>query len=723
MRDTGDSMDMPTWWAQRRYGMLLSNGLAAVPAWAPLGRDPLWYRHHLGEVDDGDRGAPLVEVLAHHRDRWDHITRFDEFASLLTCEDDAPEAWVRLAVEAGMAYSVVTAKHHDGWCWWDAPGSTHSFVHEGPRRDIIAAHAAACERNGLAFGVHYSVLDWSDPRFGTPPYTDEVLCPHVVDLVERFRPSLLWGLPEGSSNLDASAGDDLLERLWSSAPDLIVNDAWTSGDGEHSPTGAVVRTFRHRPPPTVRSHPWTLCRGIGRSLGYNRAEHADHLLSAQGILALYTEVLAKGGSLLLAAGLNGRGAIPDEHAEPLLRSGPWIRRHAELIDRSRPWTTWGDADVRYLRVDDDLLVIDLSGAGWAAALTPDEVVVTDVARIDPGRQTLAESHFVQDSNGLQIGTGPETRSDDGPVVWRLRITTPERPSELFAPVPREPIEITPLLVAAQPGDVIQLGDGPYHGPSHGNVTVPESVTLRGLGCDRTVIQIAPGEVAELRRNARLEHVGIAPSEGHDRAVESEARVALVGQAATVLGCEIDGVVEVRADDATVRASRLGRVVTKGADRLSLSHCELTGDGTDVGVALGGGGEHHIDSCEFSGHRCAVRAVDTTGTAVHGNNISAGWWGVLLEHTETAHVHGNQIRDTMRAIDVDAGTQAQIDGNAVFDGDSGCVLQRGATACEVSGNHWERCRTGLIAWDVTGLHEQDNHAVDLHDPTEPGTTGP
>jgi alpha-L-fucosidase len=721
MRDTGESMDMPTWWAQRRYGMLLSNGLANVPAWSPLGQDPLWYRHHLGEVDNGNPGAPLVETLAHHRDRWGHITRFDEFASLLSCEDDAPEAWVRLAVEAGMAYSIVTAKHHDGWCWWDAPDAVRSFVHEGPRRDIVAAHAAACERNGLAGGVHYSHLDWSDPRFATSSYTDEVLRPHLVDLVNRYRPSLLWGLPEGSTGLDSSAVDDLLEQLWSSAPDLIVNDAWTHGGGGHSPTGAVVRTFRHQPPPTIQSGPWTLCRGIGRSLGYNRAEQADHLLSPRGILALYTEVLAKGGSLLLAAGMNGRGAIPVEHAEPLVRSGPWIGRHAELLDRSRPWTIWGDADVRYLQLDDDLVVIDLSGAGRAPALTPEEVVVTAAVRIDPGQPSPPESHFVQDSRGLRIGISPETAADDDPVVWRLRIREPERPIELFAPVRRESIDITALLLAAQPGDVVQLGDGSHHGM----VTVPESVTLRGLGGDRTVIHIASGEVAELRRNARLEHASVGPSPGprHGEAVGRGARVVLVGEAATVLGCEIDGVIEVRADDATVRASRLGRLVTKGADRLSLSHCELTGDGTDIGVLLRGGGEHHIDSCEFSGHRCAVRADNTTGTAVHGNNISAGWWGVRLEHTETAHVHGNQIRDTMRAVDVDGGTQAQVDGNAVFDGDSGCVLQRGAAACQVYGNHWERCRTGLIAWGATALHEEDNHAVDLYDPAEPGTTGP
>ena len=81
------------------------------------------------------------------------------------------------------------------------------------------------------------------------------------------------------------------------------------------------------------------------------------------------------------------------------------------------------------------------------------------------------------------------------------------------------------------------------------------------------------------------------------------------------------------------------------------------------------------------------------------------------------------RGTTRAVDVDGGSQALVDGNAVFDGDSGCVLQRGAAGCQVSGNYWERCRVGLLAWGATGVHEQDNIAIDLHEPDHATITGP
>ena len=77
----------------------------------------------------------------------------------------------------------------------------------------------------------------------------------------------------------------------------------------------------------------------------------------------------------------------------------------------------------------------------------------------------------------------------------------------------------------------------------------------------------------------------------------------------------------------------------------------------------------------------------------------------------------------RGIDIDGGTQAVIDGNAVCDGDSGCIVEWGASDCQVSGNRWERCRIGVLSWDVTGLHAHDNEAIDLHEPDAAHITGP
>ena len=156
------------------------------------------------------------------------------------------------------------------------------------------------------------------------------------------------------------------------------------------------------------------------------------------------------------------------------------------------------------------------------------------------------------------------------------------------------------------------------------------------------------------------------------------------------------------------------VVATNADRLSLSHCSFRGNRWDVGVDLRRGGGHEIESCEITDHLCAVRATTTTGTVIRGNTIRARWWGVHLDATEDAHVHANRVEATMRAVDIDGGIQATVDGNAVCDGDSGCVVQRGASRSEVSGNRWERCRIGLLDWGAVDLNHHANACVDVTD---------
>ena len=63
---------MPTWWNERRFGIFVHSNLATVPAWSPIGEYADWYRSHLGEdvADVWLHPKPMVEVLAHHRDRW-----------------------------------------------------------------------------------------------------------------------------------------------------------------------------------------------------------------------------------------------------------------------------------------------------------------------------------------------------------------------------------------------------------------------------------------------------------------------------------------------------------------------------------------------------------------------------------------------------------------------------------------------------------------------------
>lgn len=83
--------------------------------------------------------------------------------------------WAAIAKEAGMKGIIITGKHHDGFCIWPNPESTHTVAQSKWRDgkgDIFKELSEACREYGLKFGVYISPWDQNDPHYGTPEYNE-----------------------------------------------------------------------------------------------------------------------------------------------------------------------------------------------------------------------------------------------------------------------------------------------------------------------------------------------------------------------------------------------------------------------------------------------------------------------------------------------------------------------------------------------------------------------
>lgn len=312
---------MQPWFTDAKLGIFLHYGVYAVDGVAES------WSFHTGEVTHEQYMKQLDRFTASHYD---------------------PEAWADLFARAGARYAVLTARHHDGVALWDTAHRNLDVARDTPaRRDLIGGYADALRARGLKVGLYYSHSDWNHPDYPSlrhvqpgdvPPSRYSHAEPgaedpaawtrylayrdgQVGELVDRFRPDLLWFDGEWERTEEQWRMGDLADLILAGNPETVLNARMLSHGDYATPEQGV--------PLQAPEGPWELCLTVNGSWGHQ--PHDRDFKSVGQLVRYFTETIGTGGNLLLAVGPREDGTIPREPTERLEGLGAWIARHSEAV--------------------------------------------------------------------------------------------------------------------------------------------------------------------------------------------------------------------------------------------------------------------------------------------------------------------------------------------------------------------------------------------------------
>lgn len=336
-----------------------------MAAWQALGFGMFVHWGLYSELGGVWNGKPVEKGYSEQIQGWAKIAPADYagVARRFAAPKFDADAICALSRDAGARYIVVTSKHHDGFAMFDTQSTDFDIVERTPfAKDPLKLLSDACRKQGLGFGVYFSLVDWHAGHVPEVEHNSNPIPPAMEPLIERQLRELMthYG-PIAEVWFDMAAPTREQSRRFAAIVRELQPQAAINGRIWNNAGDFVTLGDNESPPPSMRPPFQTPASIYHATWGYRSWQQRDDLDGkVRELVRGLVDVRSAGGNYLLNIGPKGDGSIVPFEAQVLHRIGAWLRRHPDaLLDAEPaglPPQPWGsatrDGDALFLFVHD-----------------------------------------------------------------------------------------------------------------------------------------------------------------------------------------------------------------------------------------------------------------------------------------------------------------------------------------------------------------------------------
>jgi len=301
-----------------KFGMFIHWGLYAIPAGEWKGE----YVRGIGEWIMRKRQIPVKE--------------YEQLAGKFNPVKFNADEWSQLAVDAGMKYMVITAKHHDGFAMYNSEVSDYNIMDRTPfKRDPLKELAKSNAKYGIKYGFYYSqAQDWHEsnaagntwdfPEKRDPkPYVEGKALPQVSELLKNYDElALIWF--DTPQLITPDQALSLKQNVKELQPTCLVNDRIGFNMGDY-----IQMNDNSIPTMVYDWNVWEIPATLNDTWGYKKND--QNWKAPRDLIYKLTDIVSKGGNYLLNVGPTAEGIIPEASQKILRTVGKWLEVNGEAI--------------------------------------------------------------------------------------------------------------------------------------------------------------------------------------------------------------------------------------------------------------------------------------------------------------------------------------------------------------------------------------------------------
>lgn len=244
------------------------------------------------------------------------------------------EAWMRDVVRMGGKYTVMTTKHHDGFCLWPTAFSDFAVQNtpfKNGNGDVVREYCDACRKYGIQVGLYYSCGQFGGSDMDSEKYNDYV-CGQLTELLDHYgKIDILWFDDCGSDAYEFDVAR-IQKTIYGLQPDVLVFGSW----------GKDIRWIGNEwglaPMPNNNTDngyyapgecDCCITRNENENFWFYNETNRNVVRTPEELVALYQYSVGRGANLLINIAPDRRGLLPEENVRLMEEMKKEIKRRYE----------------------------------------------------------------------------------------------------------------------------------------------------------------------------------------------------------------------------------------------------------------------------------------------------------------------------------------------------------------------------------------------------------